>query len=312
MIFWRFPLSIFLFSCNLKIKNKILWIHDGEPLCKFFELFNKDSYVNNMIVNCYDKLDYIISPSKFLYNKIMRYNTKNNNISYVIPNFVKKNISIHNKKKKNKILWHVNFNRGLQIILKNWNKILELNKDFEIHIYGNKNELYLNNTMYDNIDIRNVYFHPKIEHKELINIIPEFKFFLYPGIIRESFSISTWECLINGCIPIVYDIGAVGEIINYGGTVVPPGNFEEIIECLRELLDDKNYNNKISEINSHDFKFISEDNIMNQWLLILEDLHITKDNNLEEKISDEYIDIFKELKKTYKDYSLEKYKYKII
>jgi glycosyltransferase involved in cell wall biosynthesis len=313
VVFWRFPLPLLLFSYNFKIKNKILWLHDGEPLCKFFELFRKGSYIENMIVNCYDRIDYIISPSKFLYTKIIRYDNQKLKKSFVIPNFVKRNSLNFKKSKDNKILWHINFNRGLKKILDNWNKIRELSKDFEIHIYGNKDELYLNSNLYDNINIENVYFHSKIEHSEIIKLIPEFKFFLYPAIIRESFSISTWECLINGCIPIVYDTGAIGEIINYDGIVVPPGNFEGILENIRLLLNEDNYSKQINKIESHDFSFVSENNIIKQWLFILKEsdgiIHNHTDSS--ENITDDYKDIFEELKTTYTKYSLDKYKYKI-
>ena len=119
VIFWRFPFPIFLFFYNLKIKNKILWLHDGEPLCNFLELFGSYSYMKSMIVKCYDKLDYIIFPSKFLYNKIIRYYDGRNTKKFVIPNFVKKSTMDYTISKTNKILWHINFNRGLQRILDN-------------------------------------------------------------------------------------------------------------------------------------------------------------------------------------------------
>lgn len=271
VVFWRFPLPLFLFKSNYNIQNKILWLHDGEPLCKFFEYFHK-GIINNMIISCYNRLDNIISPSRFLYTKIVKYNTLNNSALCVIPNFVKKSDrTIKNKLcKKNKILWHINFNRGLQNILDKWKDIISINKDFELHIYGNKEELYLNQNMYDDVHLKNVFFHSKICHEKIIDKISEFKFFIYPAVIRESFSISTWECLINDCIPIVYDIGAIGEIINYGGIVVPPEDFEGILNSLKEMMDNKIYSDKLNNINSFNFDFIAEKNILNQWIEIID------------------------------------------
>ena len=318
VIFWRFPLPLFFFNSNYNIENKILWLHDGEPICKFFEYFHK-GIVNNMIISCYNRLDNIIAPSKFLYTKIVKYNTMNNTELCVIPNFVKKleKNKIKTSSKKNKILWHINFNRGLQNILNKWKDITSVNNDFELHVYGNKEELYLNKNMYDDIDLKNVFFHSKMCHEDIIAIIPEFKFFIYPAIIRESFSISTWECLINGCIPIVYDVGAIGEIINFGGIVVPPDDFEGILNNLKDMMDNEIYFEKLNNINSFNFNFISEENILNQWIKIVDSNKISDnvrlledDQQFDYDISVEYKHIFDELKLSYDNYNLKKYKEK--
>lgn len=267
VIFWRFPIPL-LFSKLNNIEKKIVWMHDGEPICKVIDkikYYKGIEYLKHILT---DNIDLIVSPSKFLYNEINNFlDIKDKH--KVIPNFVNK--SYNNKKYKidNKILWHINFNRGLDIILKNWNKIRNINSEIELHIYGNKDELYLNRNYYDNFNLQGVYFHNKLNHFDIINIIPHFKFFIYPAKIRESFSISTWECLINNCIPIVYDNGAISEIKDYGGITVSNNDFNLIVDNLKILLDTENYNKRIDLINNQDFKFLSRENIIKKWLSLL-------------------------------------------
>lgn len=301
VIFWRFPFP-YLFI-KMKINNSVLWLHDGEPLCKFLEYIDK-SYVNNYFSRVVNNLNVVVSPSKFLRNKITSCFKLNNQIS-VIPNFVKRK-SKKVKEKKNKILWHINFNRGLTTILENWENIKSIDKDFELHIYGNKSELYMNCNIYDNINLDGVYFNKKLSHEDILDIIPEYKYFLYPAIIRESFSISTWECLINNCLPIVYDMGAVNEIIDFGGIVVDK-NFNSILMELKMLVNDKYYEKKIKDIKQIDFSFLSKDNIIKNWLEIIESQSFL---NTKKEFNQEYEQIFEEIISSYKKYDLNKYSIK--
>lgn len=267
VIFWRFPIPL-LFSNLSNINKKIVWMHDGEPLCKVIEKITNYKCINYLKNRFINNINFLVSPSKFLYNEINKFiNIKDKHV--VIPNFVHKSFNIKKYKVDKKILWHINFNRGLDIILKKWNDIRKIDSEIELHIYGNKDELYLNRNYYDNFNLTGVYFHNKLSHFDIINIIPHFKYFLYPAKIRESFSISTWECLINNCIPIVYDNGAIREIKDYGGIVVPDNNFNSMIDKLKELLDTENYKKKIDNINNQDFSFLSKDNIISRWSEIL-------------------------------------------
>ena len=267
VIFWRF--SFPLLFCNIRSSNKILWIHDGEPLINCLHYLKRINILSKIIQKMIQKIDNIICPSYFLKEKMNEYINLDYKYTTIIPNFVKKNNKIITNKKKNKILWHVNFNRGLKTIIDNWNKIKLLNKDFELHIYGDKKELYINSKDYDNILNDDIFFHNKINHNEMVDIIPEYDFFIYPAIIRESFSISTWECLINNCLPIVYNLGAIKEIENYGGVVVKENNFDEILLFLKFFLVDDNYEKQLIKINKIDKSFIHQDNIYNQWLNII-------------------------------------------
>ena len=268
VIFWRFPFPL-LFSF-MNIKNKILWIHDGEPLCKCFEYF-ETGIVKYFICKSLNRINKIITPSDFMAKTLKDYYNKIQFKIYKIPNIIiKKELKINKKKK---ILWHINFNRGLQNIIERWDDILLLNEEFELHIYGCQDELYLKKIDY--VCKKNIYFYPKISHKKLINLIPDYKYFLYPALIRESFSISTWECLVNGCIPIVYGLGALNEIDDYGGIVVD--DFDTILTNLKYIESGNNYEKKIREINNYDFNFILEDKIVDEWSKIIKGM-TSKDN----------------------------------
>ena len=101
-------------------------------------------------------------------------------------------------------------------------------------------------------------------------------------------------------------MGAVNEIKGFGGIVVGK-NFDSILEQLKILVNDKYYEKKIKDINKIDFSFLSRDNIIKDWVEIIESKSFS---DTKQKINKEYEQIFEEIISSYKKYDLNKYSIK--
>jgi len=262
------------------VKQKISWIHDGEVLKKMFYFTKQyDILHHKLAYDYFHNCGSLIVPNYYL-DKLLKqefcyYFSYYQNLLHqkkwklhTIPNFVKK-IKIPNK--KNIIIWAIPINRGLIEILVNWQQIIMLDPDIELHIYNNREEeYYINTKMLDLIEkYNNIFYFPKLPHHQLLEKISEAKYFLYPAQIVESFSIFTWECLIHQCIPIVYNIGALSTIGEYGGIVVKHNTFSEILKEWKFLLDPKNYQKRIQIIKNTDFSIIDTSNILQKWISLI-------------------------------------------
>lgn len=167
----------------------------------------------------------------------------------------------------NSFIWHTNLNRGLETFLKYFHLILKEFPDSKIYICGD--HLAYNNNMVNELlhkYEKYIIYTSKLTHKNVLELLRKCDFFCYTGNIIESFSLSLWEAAINGCIPIVYSIGALSEIKNVGGIVIENNNINNLIENVLNLL--RNRGEKIF-IREKIVKNI-EENIVYKWSEIKE------------------------------------------
>ena len=269
IIIWRLP----FIEWFTKYKNLVLWVHDGSliPALDFFNWIKTLKYFINPNIN-------IVVPSKYIYDEFKKYNIyeKVFNINH---GFEKYNGNIQEQDQdriKNSFIWHVNLNRGLDTLLNNFHLILHEFPSSKIYICGedfayyNKNNHYISSLL-SKFEKCIVYTN-KLKHNKLLELLNKCDFFCYTGNIVESFSLSTWEAAINGCIPIVYDIGALSEIKEVGGIVIEHNNvnlfFNTLLDLMhngvkKEQLRENIINNVIHDVN---YKW---DDVKKMWYRII-------------------------------------------
>lgn len=234
IILWRHP----FIEWFLNYKNLILWIHDASLLPVLDVLYNMKIlpyFINPQIK--------IVVPSQFMYEELIKYvfYKKIYKINHGFQKYDKKKEAL--TRNKNTFIWHVNINRGLDILLNNFNSILDRFPDSIIFICGdrfayNKQNHFINNELILKYE-KNIVYTNKLTHDKILELLNKCDFFCYTCSVQESFSLCTWEAALNGCIPIVYDIGAICEIKNVGGIVIKNKNSELFIETLLNLMQNE-------------------------------------------------------------------------
>ena len=244
IIIWRIPFVEYFLHYN----KLILWIHDGGiiPALDVFYRINILKYFINPNIN-------IVVPSQFIYNEFIKYKYNNNNIYtnlYKLNHgFEKYNGEIISEHTPNTFIWHVNLSRGLLTFLNHFHLILKEFPNSKIYICGDR-VAYNKNNMIDNmIDKykKNIIYTNKLNHEKVLELLSKCDFFCYTGNIIESFSLCTWEAAINGCIPIVYDIGALSEINDVGGIVIENTNSHSVISNVLNLMRNQSQKEYIRE-----------------------------------------------------------------
>lgn len=108
----------------------------------------------------------------------------------------------------------------------------------EFHILGSVNEPY--DTILANFETKNLEVHGSYQADAVPEWLSTMDLSLHLSIWPETYSITLSEVWSAGLIPIVADIGALGERVAHGvnGFKVPPGDVGAAIALLRELIVD--------------------------------------------------------------------------
>lgn len=265
LIAWRLP----FINWFIKSNNKKLWVHDASliPALDFFYR----TYTLKYFINLKTK---IIAPSLYIYNEIDKFKIYKN-IKNIPHGIEKYNSSNKNKRIDNTFIWHVNLNRGLDLFLKNFYKIIDIFPNSKIYICGDNFSYYKKGKKY--LDIlekfkENIIFTKKMSHNKLLELLTTIDFFCYTANIAESFSLSTWEAALAGCIPIVFDMGALSEIKQINGIVIENNNIDLLISTVIDLLKKKEKKEKIHNdimlnIDNYNFSWKSKSLIWEEFVL---------------------------------------------
>ena len=202
---------------------------------------------------------------------------KNKSLKIIKKNKSFKNlISIQNnellKRNINRIIWTVNPDRGIEILLKNWQELLKINKKIELQVYSNF-KIYKNTDKYNIVKLlkqKNIYVNDLIGHDELIKKYNESSLFIYPCKINEAFSICSWEALKNGCITIISNniATALSELKEYGADIV--NNEYLLLEKIKYYISNKNnIVNKRYELKNNKKYILNWNKVSKKWENIL-------------------------------------------
>jgi len=231
-----------------KDKINILWMHHYINQKETENLKNKE-YIS--------KLDHIVFNSNWNFENFQLQYKIPQNKSIVLKNAINK-IEFKNKPKdKISLIYHTTPWRGLELLLKVFKKIENVNVELNICsstiIYGKKfhssYDVKFKKLFDDCKNTKNVHFHGYKDNSSIVEMLKEVHIFSYPSIWIETSCISAIEAMAAGCEVVTTNLGALKE------TCSPYAKFVNFEKNLHNL--ELNYlNSLIDSINN----FWSEDN----------------------------------------------------
>ena len=187
----------------------------------------------------YSLIDKLICPSEFMEKKLL-----------CKPVFQGKTLMIHNPfqkaakseivKKGNYVLYFGRFTKekGIQTLINVCRRLSEIQFVFA-------GEGPLENEIRDIKNIKNTGF---LKGNDLIKMISEACFTVYPSELYDNYPFSVIESITYGTPVIGADIGGIPEIIKheYTGFLFQPGNGDELTEKIRTLWEDRGLLDKLA------------------------------------------------------------------
>ena len=119
--------------------------------------------------------------------------------------------------KKQKFIYTPQPYRGLVHLLDIWPRIVESWPDAELHTYGGYSNYGVDqpeiekNLLQRIAAMKNCYTHEPVGQSELVGILRESAVFIYPCDFYETGCITVTEAAAAGCLPIVTDLGVLGQ-----------------------------------------------------------------------------------------------------
>ncbi|WP_079907774.1 glycosyltransferase family 4 protein, partial [Carboxydocella sp. JDF658] len=227
------------FSIKNKIKAMYKKCHKQSFINTFILL--TEFSIHNILKTYHKNIDYFITPSYFLYDKLIKYGYPKEKI-IVLPNFVKRefldtNFRINNNRGYCLYFGRLSKEKGIYTLLK---AFLHL-KDKTLYIVGNGPEENNVRKFILNYGLSNVKILGFLEEKQLKSIIKNSLFVILPSICHENCSMAILEAMALGKPVIASNTGGTPEIVteNYNGLLFNPGNVDELIDKINYLYYNK-------------------------------------------------------------------------
>lgn len=190
-----------------------------------------ESFLYNKL-NTYENIDYFISPSQFLKNKMISMNVKvPKERIVVLHNFTNHNSLEYTVSKKPYVLYFGRLSRekGISTLIKACTKLQKIQ-----FVFIGSGELEE-----DVKCIKNIEFLGFKKGDELRKIIGEALFSIYPSEWYENCPMSVLESQMYGTPVIGSNIGGIPELIcdKKDGLLFEPGNVEDLVDKIRYLYE---------------------------------------------------------------------------
>ncbi len=147
------------------------------------------------------------------------------------------------------ILGNFSAHKGADLYLDLFNSMA--NENVEFHIYGKMNDHYA--SILKRSSLENVFVHKSYDVSELKELVKDINVSLHLSTWPETFLLTLSEAWDNGLVPIVSDIGALGERVTHGvdGFIVPVNDCGAVIRVIRYLMnDDELYKSVFANVQS--------------------------------------------------------------
>ena len=207
-----------------------------------------EAYINKWR-NAYNKIDYIITPSKFYRDKFIEFGVDKDKIEH-IPNFLDtKEVDFDRLENQNYFLYfgRLSEEKGILTLIKAFDGI-----DANLKIVGTgplKEEIeeFVKNNNLSNIEILGFK-----SGKELNTLVANSKAVVLPSEWYENGPFSAIESLKLGRILIGSDLGGIPELINGNGYIFEHGNVNDLNEKLKMVC--KLSNEEIQKMQNRSFE----------------------------------------------------------
>jgi glycosyltransferase involved in cell wall biosynthesis len=250
VIAWR---GNFFDVCTIKARNKILWLHDFPQQ----DQFTKCDFDKVVVLSEYHK-------------SLLPANVPEEKIFVSTNGLVPKDFNnLIIDRKRGRIIYASSYDRGLELLLKNWKKVKEEVPYAELHIFYGWNtydkfvECYGRSIDYKNylVDLMNqegVFEHGRVGHKKLLKEYCKSEVFAYPtDFAGEINCIALSKAIACGCRCVTNDLSVLKE----RNPDVVCSN-EEFTDKLIETLKQENKN----ELNKGYINDLSWENVARSWI----------------------------------------------
>lgn len=228
VIIWRVP--IVLIVQRLKCRSLSFWVHDGSWVLILEKL---PRWASGVLFRCLSQCSNIVGPSKeVLLDQFSLAKGAGTLIPHGLPDY---NMSAPAERCHGHLIWPVSVDRGLDLVLRRLPDLEEaFGEPMRLHVCHERRG-YHNLTAFDQ-GAPGLELTGMLGPEALGRMYHRCNLFIFPSNIPEAFSLSTWECMANGVVPIVYGLGSLADLDQYGAIVVPPGDEEGLISAACDLL----------------------------------------------------------------------------
>lgn len=161
-------------------------------------------------------------------------------------------------RKKLNILYHekvilflsfITKQKGADIAIRSFKRLVNENKNLKLIIAGNGEYLDEAKSLVNQLDIKpNVIFTGFIPNQDASKYYNAADIFIFPTLRLESFGIVIIEAMACGRPIIASNIGGIPDVIDdsINGLLIPPGNIDELTKKTLFLLKNKDFANKLA------------------------------------------------------------------
>jgi len=254
---------------KVNAKKVYFWLHDLD----FHYSWNNHmlSDRGRRIQKNFDKIidKYICLTNWHKQQIINNYNVDEKKI-FILPNGIdqKKLISFQDVDRiKERIIWCSDPTRGLDILLKNFNKIINILPNCELHIFFHIVPDWIQKIIKDEWKHK-IFIHNKVSQDILWKEMRKSEYFIYTNRSHETFCMSAIEAYANGCKVFCNNFSGIGENMNKLNQYTISGNIdtdEWFDNLIKNIELKKNEKNTIKNIQQFDWNNIFK----NYWLKFL-------------------------------------------
>lgn len=216
------------------IKNKCVKNSKFASIIRVFSMKFHD------LIKIYEKVDYFITPSNFLRNKLISNGYDENKIK-CIPTFTTSQIKDNSKIGDYALYFgRISEEKGVEIAVKAFEKLLE--KKLVIMGDDTTDEAKRLKEYISKRNIKNINFVGFKKGEELNEIIKKSRYVLIPSIWYDNLPNTALESFSNGKPVIASNVGSLPELVEDGknGYLFTPGNVEDLISKINMIDNDEN------------------------------------------------------------------------
>lgn len=247
------------------------------------------------------QFDYIVSPSRFHRDFLVRASGIPENRWRIIPNSC--NPEFYEKKphlvrKPHSIVWTSSPDRGLHRLLEMFPLVRQLVPDATLHIYYRILEwMERTRDFTDQVGMRSryiaeafrrlgtkgengVFLVDAVSNMELADRLQEAALLVYPCepvIFTEGFSVTILDACAAGCIPVISDADAIGDIYEGNAIVIPGNPGDNLYGWVKEVVRNLRYPSLVHRENLRVFaRDFSRERVARKWVKLINETNQEK------------------------------------
>lgn len=260
LIVWRLP-QFFLAqsmvsglmskkSTTFQCSSLSFWIHDGSNL----EILRRSSHTFRFaIARALRLATDIVFPSREMLDaqRTALYGSQSSSQlqfrTLTIPHGLPRVFSSKLRRRPCWMLWPVSVERGLDEVLSRLDDMQEACADpaeFRLFVCHHKHGYH---KFFNAAEDPRVVFTGMLPPNQLAVMYKVCSIFVFPSRVPEAFSLSLWECMTHGVVPVAYGLGALASLGQCGALIVPPGDQASLTFHACSLLRDHSYADRVRD-----------------------------------------------------------------